>query len=31
MSAWMIWLASASTLVLFVYLVYALLRAEDLG
>jgi K+-transporting ATPase KdpF subunit len=30
MSAWMIWLAGASTLILFVYLVYALLRAEDL-
>jgi K+-transporting ATPase KdpF subunit len=30
MNAWMIWLASASTLLLLVYLVYALLRAEDL-
>lgn len=30
MNAWMIWLAAASTLLLFVYLVYALLRAEDL-
>jgi K+-transporting ATPase KdpF subunit len=30
MSAWMIWLASAATLLLLVYLVYALLRAEDL-
>ncbi len=30
MTAWMLWLASASTLLLFVYLVYALLRAEDL-
>ncbi|MFM0139823.1 potassium-transporting ATPase, KdpF subunit-like protein [Caballeronia pedi] len=30
MSAWMMWLAAASTLLLFVYLVYALLRAEDL-
>ena len=30
MSVWMIWLASASTLLLLVYLVYALLRAEDL-
>ncbi len=30
MSAWMIWLASASTLLLLVYLVYALLHAEDL-
>ncbi len=30
MTAWMIWLASASTLVLLAYLVYALLRAEDL-
>jgi K+-transporting ATPase KdpF subunit len=29
-TAWMIWLASASTLVLLAYLVYALLRAEDL-
>ena len=31
MSAWMIWLAAASTLSLLVYLVYALLRAENLG
>jgi K+-transporting ATPase KdpF subunit len=30
MNAWMIWLASASALLLFAYLVYALLRAEDL-
>jgi heme exporter protein D len=30
MSAWMIWLACASTLLVLVYLVYALLRAEDL-
>lgn len=30
MNLWMIWLASASTLLLLVYLVYALLRAEDL-
>lgn len=30
MSAWMIWLAGAATLLLFVYLVYALLRAEEL-
>jgi K+-transporting ATPase KdpF subunit len=30
MTAWMIWLAGASTLLLLVYLVYALLRAEDL-
>ncbi|PXW22767.1 potassium-transporting ATPase subunit F [Paraburkholderia caballeronis] len=30
MSAWMIWLAAASTLLLLFYLVYALLRAEDL-
>jgi K+-transporting ATPase KdpF subunit len=30
MSGWMIWLSAASTLFLFVYLVYALLRAEDL-
>jgi K+-transporting ATPase KdpF subunit len=27
---WMTWLAAASTLILFAYLVYALLRAEDL-
>jgi K+-transporting ATPase KdpF subunit len=30
MNAWTVWLAAASTLLLFVYLVYALLRAEDL-
>ncbi|QSN62163.1 MULTISPECIES: potassium-transporting ATPase subunit F [unclassified Caballeronia] len=30
MTAWMIWLAAASTLLLLAYLVYALLRAEDL-
>jgi K+-transporting ATPase KdpF subunit len=30
MTSWMVWLAAASTLVLFAYLVYALLRAEDL-
>ncbi|KWB79097.1 potassium-transporting ATPase subunit F [Burkholderia ubonensis] len=30
MTSWMTWLAAASTLVLFVYLVYALLRAEAL-
>jgi K+-transporting ATPase KdpF subunit len=30
MTAWMIWLAAAATLLLFVYLVYALLRAEEL-
>jgi K+-transporting ATPase KdpF subunit len=30
MMTWMIWLAGASTALLFVYLVYALLRAEDL-
>ncbi|AQG98187.1 MULTISPECIES: K(+)-transporting ATPase subunit F [Caballeronia] len=30
MNLWMMWLAAASTLLLFVYLVYALLRAEDL-
>jgi K+-transporting ATPase KdpF subunit len=30
MTAWMMWLAAASTLVLFAYLVYALLRAEAL-
>jgi K+-transporting ATPase KdpF subunit len=27
---WMLWLASLSTAFLFVYLVYALLRAEDI-
>jgi K+-transporting ATPase KdpF subunit len=30
MMTWTIWLAGASSLLLFVYLVYALLRAEDL-
>jgi K+-transporting ATPase KdpF subunit len=30
MTAWMLWLASASTVLLLIYLVYALLRAEDL-
>lgn len=30
MTAWMTWLAAASTLILFAYLVYALLRAEAL-
>ncbi|MEX3951343.1 potassium-transporting ATPase subunit F [Paraburkholderia sp. EG287A] len=30
MTAWMIWLAGAATLLLLVYLVYALLRAEEL-
>jgi K+-transporting ATPase KdpF subunit len=30
MTAWMLVLAGASTLLLFVYLVYAQLRAEDL-
>jgi K+-transporting ATPase KdpF subunit len=30
MIAWMLWLAGVSTLVLFAYLVYALLRAEAL-
>jgi len=30
MMTWMIWLAGASTALLFVYLVYALLRAEEL-
>lgn len=30
MTSWMTWLAAASTLLLFVYLVYALLRAEAL-
>jgi K+-transporting ATPase KdpF subunit len=28
--SWMLWLAGASTALLFVYLVYALLRAEDI-
>lgn len=28
---WMIWLAGASTALLFAYLVYALLKAEELG
>ncbi|MBC8747961.1 K+-transporting ATPase KdpF subunit [Paraburkholderia sp. WC7.3g] len=27
---WMLWLAGASTVLLFIYLVYALLRAEDI-
>jgi len=27
---WMMWLAGASTALLFMYLVYALLRAEDI-
>ncbi|WP_277183955.1 potassium-transporting ATPase subunit F [Caballeronia sp. BR00000012568055] len=30
MNDWMIWLAAASALLLFVYLVYALLDAEEL-
>ena len=30
MTAWMVWLAAAATLLLLVYLVYALLRAEEL-
>lgn len=30
MTSWMTWLAAMSTLILFVYLVYALLRAEAL-
>ena len=30
MTPWMTWLAAASTLILFAYLVYALLRAEAL-
>jgi K+-transporting ATPase KdpF subunit len=30
MTTRMTWLAAASTLILFAYLVYALLRAEDL-
>ncbi|MFT4068703.1 K(+)-transporting ATPase subunit F [Paraburkholderia sp.] len=28
--SWMMWLAGASTALLFIYLVYALLRAEDI-
>ncbi|GAA5242302.1 K(+)-transporting ATPase subunit F [Burkholderia mallei] len=28
--SWMLWLAGASTFLLFAYLVYALLRAEDI-
>ncbi|EEA01995.1 K+-transporting ATPase, F subunit [Burkholderia sp. H160] len=27
---WMLWLSGASTALLFIYLVYALLRAEDI-
>ncbi|WP_144108339.1 K(+)-transporting ATPase subunit F [Paraburkholderia sp. BCC1886] len=27
---WILWLSSAATVLLFVYLVYALLRAEDI-
>lgn len=30
MMAWMMWLAGASTALLFAYLVYALLNAEEL-
>jgi K+-transporting ATPase KdpF subunit len=30
MMTWMIWLAAAATALLFAYLVYALLRAEEL-
>jgi K+-transporting ATPase KdpF subunit len=30
MIPWMIWLAAAATILLLVYLVYALLRAEEL-
>ncbi|AOI93097.1 potassium-transporting ATPase, KdpF subunit [Burkholderia pseudomallei] len=30
MIPWMMWLAGASTFILFAYLLYALLRAEDL-
>ena len=30
MMVWMIWLALAATLLLLIYLGYALLRAEDL-
>lgn len=28
---WMLWLSGAATLLLFAYLVYALLRAEDIA
>ncbi|MGF6774669.1 K+-transporting ATPase KdpF subunit [Paraburkholderia sp. GAS199] len=28
--SWILWLSGAATLMLFVYLVYALLRAEDI-
>lgn len=30
MTTWTIWLAAASTLLLFAYLLYALLHAEEL-
>ncbi|KKB63643.1 ATPase [Robbsia andropogonis] len=30
MSAWSVWTAGAASVLLFVYLVYALIRAEDL-
>ncbi|WP_347879598.1 K(+)-transporting ATPase subunit F [Burkholderia sp. BCC0322] len=30
MIAWMMWLAGAATVILFAYLLYALLRAEQL-
>lgn len=30
MTSWMTWFAAAATLLLLVYLVYALLRAEEL-
>ncbi|HEX3378364.1 MAG TPA: K(+)-transporting ATPase subunit F [Paraburkholderia sp.] len=28
--SWILWLSGASTALLFIYLVYALLRAEDI-
>lgn len=30
MTAWMLWLSGGATLLLFVYLVYALVNAEEL-
>ncbi len=31
MNTWITWLAGAATLLLFIYLVYALIRAEDVA
>jgi K+-transporting ATPase KdpF subunit len=31
MNSWITWLAGAATLLLFIYLVYALIRAEDVA